>query len=234
MLQNPRIPEIGQRDRFVRKAAAQRLVYAVAGAEGLGRVPAQRHRGREVTLLWSSRKAAESWADVVADAPRVKEITIDALIGEVLPGLARLKRLAGPDWGSEPAEPEFDPLDLAERLRREVQDGFAERVREQRVVYLLEDGAGPALLVSAGRSDRLLLPCWSERAVAESRIEGPWSGMTAVEIPLASFLERTLGWLDGRGWLAAPDHVYGAGATEVEPSLLRTALSGGGRLLRSA
>ncbi len=224
MLQSPRIPELSQRDRFVKKAAAQRLVYVVAGAEGLGRVASQRHRGREVTLFWTSRKAAERWADVIAQTPRIKEITLDALIGEVLPALSRLKRLAGPDWGSDPVEPELEAADLGDRLKREVLDGFTERVKATRKVYMLEDGSGPALLVSSARSDQLLLPCWSERAFAEARVEGPWAEMMSVEVPLQSFGERTLGWLEGRGWLAGPDHLVGPGATEIAPAALRARL----------
>ncbi len=222
MLQSPRIPEINQRDRFVKKAVAQRMVYVVAGAEGLGRVASQRQRGREVTLFWTNRKAAERWADVVAETPRIKEITLDALLGDVLPALSRLKRLAGPDWGSDPVESELEATDLADRLKRELFDGFADRVKASRKVYLLEDGSGPALLVSAVRSDQLLLPCWSERAFAEARIEGPWAEMMSVEVPLASFADRTLGWLEGRGFLAGPDHLIGPGAIEITPATLRT------------
>lgn len=226
MLQSPRIPEINQRDRFVKKAVAQRLVYAVAGAEGLGRVAAQRQRGAEVTLFWSSRKAAERWADVVTSSPRVTEISLGSLIGDVLPALSRMKRLAGPDWGSEPVEPELDAADLAARLKREVVESFTERARASRKVYLLEDGAGPAMLVSTERSDRLVLPCWSERAFAECRIEGPWGEMMAVEVPVESFTGRTLAWLDGRGFMVSPDHVIGPGATELAPSALKAALAG--------
>lgn len=224
MLQSPRIPELNQRDRFVKKAVAQRMVFAVAGAEGLGRVASQRNRGHEVTLFWTSRKAAERWADVVADTPRIKEISLDALLGEVLPALSRMKRLTGPDWGSDPVEPELEASDLGDRLKREVLDGFSERVKASRKVYLLEDTSGPALLVSGARSDQLLLPCWSERAFAEARIEGPWAEMMSVEVPLASFADRTLGWLEGRGFLAGPDHLIGPGAVEIQPSTLRTRL----------
>lgn len=234
MLHHPRIPEINQRDRFVKAATASRLVYAVAGDDGLGRVPSQRHRGREVTLLWTSRRTAERWADVIAEEPRVEEIRLDRLIGEVLPAMSRLARLVGPDWGSDSIEPELDAAELSERLHRELHEGFAERVRGSRKVYLLEDSAGPALVVSTQRSDQLVLPCWSERAHAESRIEGPWSGMTVVEVPISSFIGRTLQWLDGRGWAIGPDHVMGPGAVEMTPAELRAALSLNGRHLRTA
>lgn len=222
MLLSPRIPELNQRDRFIKRAVAQRMVYAISGEEGLGRVPSQRHRGREVTLFWTNRKSAERWADVIAQKPRVKEITIDALLGEVLPALARLNRLAGPDWGSDPIEPELDAADLGERLRREVVDGFVERTSHTRKVYVLEDTTGPALLVSASQPGGLVLPLWSERAFAEARIEGPWAEMMSVEVPLQSFTQKTLLWLQDRGWLAGPDHMIGPGATEIAPAALKS------------
>lgn len=217
----PRIPEINQRDRFIRKAAAQRLVYAVAGEDGLARVPSQRQRGRDVTLLWTDGKAAERWADVITDKPRIKEIPIDGLINDVLPALERMKRLAGPDWGSEPIEPEMDAGDLADRLKRELVDGFVERVALSRKVYLLEDTSGPALVVSATRSDRLVLPVWSARSHADRRIEGPWEQMLSVEVALDSFLSRKLLWVEDRGWLVAPDHIFGPGGSEIAPADLR-------------
>mgnify|MGYP001014990376 CR=1 FL=1 len=224
MLTAPRIPEIGHRDRFIKKAVAQRLVFAVAGEDGLARVPSQRQRGRETTLVWTTRSAAARWADAISSNPRIKEITLDALIGEVLPALSRLKRGIGPDWGAAGIEPELDPLDVAQRLTREIVDGFVERTTASRKVFVLEDSSGPALLVSQARPDRLVLPAWSERASAEQRIEGPWADMLAVELPLASFTATTLGWLDGRGWLVAPDHVLGPGASELAPCALRARL----------
>lgn len=220
MLLSPRLPELNQRDRFVKRAAASRMIYAVSGEEGLGRVPSQRHRGREVTLFWTNRKAAERWADVIARQPQIKVITLDAMLCDVLPALTRLNRLAGPDWGSDPIEPELDATDLAGRLKREVLDGFVERVAASRKVYMLDDASGPALLVSAVQSDRLLLPCWSDRAFAEARIGGPWADMVSVEVPLQSFAHKTLRWLEDRGWLVAPDHMVGPGATEIAPATL--------------
>ena len=114
---SPRISEIAQRERFVRHAVAHRAVFAVAGEDGLARVPSQRQRGRQVTLLWSTRAEAEHWAPVVAVNPRVKQLPLAALFAEVLPALAGLERLVGPDWCADPAEAELDPIDLAERLR---------------------------------------------------------------------------------------------------------------------
>ncbi len=224
MLASPRIPEITQRDRFIRRAAAQRSVFAVVGEDGLARVPSQRHHGREVTLLWTSRATAERWADVIAQRPRIKQLMLDAVLADVLPALARLNRLVGVDWGSDAIEPEIAPADLARRLVGEVAAGFVERVVQTRTVFTLEDGAGPALLVSAGAADRLVLPCWSERAFAEVRIEGPWADMMTVEVPIEVFATAKLGWLEGRGWLVAPDHLVGSPVPEVAPADLRRRL----------
>jgi hypothetical protein len=217
MRAGPRIPEISQRDRFIRRAVAQRTVYAIAGEEGLARVPSRRFRDREVTLFWSSRTEAERWAPVVASNPRIKELPLAAVMTDVLPALSGLHRYAGTDWGAEPVEAEVDPLDLCERLRNETLDTFVAKARLSRKVYMLEDASGPALLVAASRPDTLMLPCWSQRAAAEERIEGPWRNMTAIEFPLETFLDRTLRWLTERGYLVSPDHWLGSAALELQP-----------------
>jgi len=225
MHHSPRIPEITQRDRFVKRVLATRTVYAVSGEEGLGRVPSRRWKGREVTLLWSSRAEAERWANVIAVNPRIKELPLGVVLSELLPSLAKFRRLIGPDWGSEPIEAEVEPGDLAERLRLEAIEHFAHKVMVTRKVFMLEDSSGPALLVSATSPDLLFLPCWAEREAAEARIEGPWRDMMAIEIPLHNFLEQTLGWLAGRGWMVAPDHWEGAGALELQPDDLKRRFS---------
>lgn len=226
MLFSPRIPEIAQRDRFVRNAVAHRAVFAVADEDGLARVPSQRFRGCQVTLMWSARAEAERWAPVVAKNPRVEELPLAVLLAEVLPELAGLERRVGPDWSADPAEAELDPGDLAERLRLRALETFVLRARLSRVVWLLEDASGPALLVSATGADRFVLPCWSEEALAEARREGPWAEMAAFAVPLASFLGATLPRLAERDWLVAPEHAEGPGALELAPSDLAAHLEG--------
>lgn len=211
----PRIPEIAQRDRFVRHAIAHRAVFAVAGEDGLARVPSQRRRGRHVTLLWSARAEAEHWAPVLAENPRVKELPLSALFADVLPALAGLNRLVGPDWCADPAEAEIDPADLAERLRMRALEAFVTRARISRALWVLEDASGPALLVSAACSGRFMLPCWSDRTLAAARREGPWAGMAVSSVALESFLAATLPWLAERGWSVAPEHTEGPGALEL-------------------
>ncbi len=87
-----------QHGRFLKRVVESKLVFAVSGEEGLARVPSRRMKGREVTLLWSKRAEAERWAPVVAKSPRIKELTLGAVMTDVLPGLANVKRLVGVDW----------------------------------------------------------------------------------------------------------------------------------------
>ncbi|MEW5964414.1 MAG: DUF2750 domain-containing protein [Pseudomonadota bacterium] len=226
MLFSPSIPEIAQRDRFIRRIVGQRMVFCVAGEDGLARVDSRHFRGRQATLVWSARAEAERWASTLVAHPRLKEIPLGAFLAEVLPTLAGLKRLVAPDWSADPIEVELQPMDLAERVRLEAVEAFVQRVKVRRAAWMLEDSSGPALLVSATRADQLFLPCWSSRREAETRIEGPWKDMLAVEIPLDNLLSMTLPWLDQRGWLIAPDHCEGAGALELAPAELKARFVG--------
>jgi hypothetical protein len=213
-----RIPEIAQRDRFVKRAVAQKCVYAVAGEDGLARVTSPHNGRREVTLLWTSQTEAERWADVLVSHPRVKQISTGALIADVLPRLYSLERVVGMDWAADPIEAEIDPMELVQRLRQECVETFLQRSRLRRAVWMLEDVNGPALLVSHKNDSQLVLPCWATRGEAEARIEGPWRDMLAVEIPLANFVAMTLPWLTEQGWLVAPGHAEGAGTIEMTPA----------------
>jgi hypothetical protein len=211
-----RIPELTQRDRFVRRTVSQKGVWAVAGEDGLARVGSAAAEGHEVTLFWTSEAEARRWADVLTKNPRVKMIPVNELIADVLPKLEELGRMVGLDWSAEPAEIEIEPTDLVARLRHEGVEVFLQRVRLHHSVWILEDANGPALLVSH-HSNRLVLPCWADRHEAEQRIEGPWNEMLAVEIPIANFVAMTLPWLNEQGWLVAPGHVAGADTIEVHP-----------------
>lgn len=215
-----RIPELSQRDRFVRRAIAQKGVYAVAGEDGLARVASPGDPLREVTLFWTSQAEAERWADVLARNPRVKFITTGELIGEVMPRLNELGRMVGLDWSAEPVESEMEPNELIARMRHEGIESFLQRARVRRAVWMLEDASGPALLVSQHKAGQLMLPCWASRLEAEARIAGPWTQMLAVEIPLMSFLAQTLPWLTEMGWTVAPGHAEGADTIEVGPAEL--------------
>lgn len=222
--------EIAQRDRFLTRVVAQRAVYVVLGEEGLARVASRRLKGREVTLLWSVREEAQRWASVVSENPRVKELTLGELLSGVLPKLSELRRFVGVDWTSDSVEPESDASDVAERLRVASLERFVRLVKETGQVWTLEDGNGPAFVLSATRADLFVLPCWADRATAENRIldriDGPWRDMMALEIPLATFIEKKLPWLASQGRLVAPEHLEGAGALELEPPDLASQLRG--------
>lgn len=212
-----RIPELSQRDRFVRRAVAQKGVWAVSGEDGLARVASPDNPGCEVTLFWSNEAEASRWADVLAVNPRVKMIPINEFIGEVLPKVAELGRLVGLDWSADPIECEVDPNDLISRMRHEGVESFLQRARLHNSVWMLEDPQGPALLVAQHHASRLMLPCWASRAEAEMRIEGPWSDMIAVEIPLHNFVHATLPWLVDQNWLVAPGYAPGGDTMEIPP-----------------
>lgn len=211
-------------DRFFKRVATERRVYAIAGEEGLARVPSRAQRGRDVTLFWSIRSEAERWSDVIAENPRIKELTLSEFLGEILPALAQLRRIAGLDWTAEPIEIEADPTMLAERIRLETLDAFVIKVVREGRVFALEDSGGPALLVSGAGEGQFFLPCWSERSLAEARIGGLWRDMLASEIPLENFINRTLAWLRDRGAQVGPEHVEGALSLELDPGDLRSRL----------
>ena len=212
-----RIPELSQRDRFVRRAVAQKGVWAVAGEDGLARVASPDNPGQDVTLLWTAESEARRWADVLVKNPRVKMIPLNDLIADVLPKLAELDRLAGLDWSADPIECEVDPNDLIARMRHEGVESFLQRTRLHGSVWMLEDADGPALLVAHHHPNRLMLPCWASRSEAEARIEGPWYEMLAVEIPLHNFVHATLPWLVDQNWLVAPGYAPGGDTMEIEP-----------------
>lgn len=211
-------------DRFLKSLASQRKVFAIAGEEGLARVHSRVQRDRDVTLFWSRRPDAERWANVVATNPRIKEITLSELLGDIFPALSGLKRNVGVDWTAEPMEIEADAKVLGERILLEILDAFVVKVARQGYVYALEDSGGPALMVSGAGQGQHFLPCWSDQALAEARISGLWRDMLAIEIPLDNFLSRTLAWLRDRGALVGPEHVEGALSIELEPADLRSRL----------
>lgn len=205
-------------DDFVRKVVAARAVWAVAGSEGLARLPSAVNAGREVTLFWSDQGEAERWAVTVASEPRVKQIPLVDIINEVLPKLRELNRAVGPNWQQEPADAEIEPAVLADRLRAEIMASFVRQAVTNGAVYILEDDQGPTFAASAADPDRLVLPTWSTRPDAEFPRSGFWQETAISRIPLETFLERTLVWLDEIGRLAAPSYTPRIAGLEVTPA----------------
>jgi hypothetical protein len=213
-------------ERFIRRVLDTEVVWAAAGEEGLARVASPTARARVVTLLWSERGGAEGWGSLVAAHAKGKRLTLSELLMDVLPRLAELNRLVGPDWGTEPLEPEIEPADLARRLRIEAVAQFVRKTTHREVVWVLQQLEGPACLMSRGRPGTQMLPCWYDGAHAEARIAGPLSDAVAAAVPLAVFRERTLAWLADTGRLVAPGYCEGQGIVELSPADLAARLSG--------
>lgn len=212
-----RIPELSQRDRFVRRAVAQREAWAVVGEDGLAHVDSPNSPGSQVTLLWSNEVEARRWSDVLAENPRVEMIALNDLLGNVLPNLGELKQFVGLDWSADPIECEVEPADLIARMRQETIEAFTQRIRQTNAVWMLEDADGPALLVAQDDDNHLMLPCWALQSEAEARIEGPWADMQAVEIPPHNFVRATLPWLVDQNWLVAPGYLPGGDMMQLSP-----------------
>jgi hypothetical protein len=216
--------ETGQRNRFIRRICETGRAFAVAGPDGLSRVPSKRWKGREVTLLWSEQMLAQSWAARQKERVRIKELSIADIVQDVFPALVRFKRLTGTDWGVDPIEAEAEPRELSERLRIEAVNAFVARVARRGMIWIFESEDGPGLLISGTRTDHQMLPCWSSGEEADRRRIGPFEEMTATAIPLHSFLGRTLPWLEESRRLVAPEYFWGGGTIELEPEELRMRL----------
>ncbi|MEL7047745.1 MAG: DUF2750 domain-containing protein [Pseudomonadota bacterium] len=216
MPDRPNPLENQQCERFVRRLANTKRMFIVSGEDGLARVPSQKQAGRETVFAWTTRAEAERWADCICDNPRVKELYIGEILADFLPALSEHRRLIATDWTTDNVEGECEPQVLRDLIQLETVDAFMQRVATSGNVYILENTMGPALLVSATRHDQMVLPCWSQREVAESRLEGPWANHTVMRIPLANFVKITLPWLQGQDHKVAPDHVPGSQAIELE------------------
>jgi len=215
---------------FARRAVASRLVWVVAGAEGLARVPSPTHPGRETTLFWSDQADAHRMAATVASGPRVKSIPLADVLDEVLPKLQQLDRAVGPNWPGAPDEvvagAEFEPQDLAERLRGEMLASFVRQAVSEGAVYILEDDQGPAFAASADDPARLVLPVWPAHPDGEFPRNAFWRDTAVSRIPLADFIERTLVWLGEIGREVAPSPSARIAGIELPPADL------GGRIRR--
>lgn len=213
-------------DRFIARVLGMQVAWVAAGEEGLGRVPSPTVSSRMVTLLWSKRSEAERWGAPVAARPRIKALSLRDLYVDVLPKLAALNRLVGPDWGSEPSQPEIGPDELASRLRCAAVALFLREVQRSGSVWVLQGAEGPACLVSKRQPGALMLPCWHRRDLAQARIAGPLADMVAAEVPLEDFREKTLLWIAESRRQVAPAFCEGDGVLEFEAADLEAHLAG--------
>jgi hypothetical protein len=215
-------------DRFIGRVLDTEAAWTAAGEEGLARVASPTAKARMATLLWSERAAAERWGSLIAEHPRTKRLSLPDLLNDVLPKLGTLNRLVGPDWGSEPLEPEIEPANLARRFRTEAVAQFVGKAKHREAVWILQGADGPACLMSKSRLGSQMLPCWYEGAHAEARIAGPLADSVAAAVPLATFRERMLLWLGDSGRLVAPGYCEGEGLVELAPADLAARLTGAG------
>ncbi len=204
---------------FVRKVVASRVVWAVAGTEGLARRPSPTRRARETTLFWAEQADAEQAADAVASEPRVKSIPLADVMHDVLPKLDDLERTVGTNWITAPFDAEIEPGELADRLRQEILATFVRQAVAQGGVYILEDEQGPTFAASTEVANSLILPVWTSRADAEAvKNGGFWQGTDISHIPLSTFIDKTLVWLGEIGRSAAPSFTPRVANIELAPA----------------
>lgn len=203
---------------FVRKVVASRTVWVVAGSEGLARRPSPSFRARETTLFWAEQEDAERAAASVAEEPRVKSIPLADILHDVLPKLHELERAVSTNWLAAPCEPEVEPLDLAERLRQEMLASFVRQAVGQGGLYILEDDQGPTFAASMLVPNTLILPVWTQREEAEIVQRGFWQEMDISHIPVATFIERTLVWLQEINRSVAPSYTPRIANIELVPA----------------
>lgn len=211
----PQIPQLVHRERYMKRVLASGSTYIVAGEAGWACVPFRQDPALDVVLFWSSAAQAKRWAEVVAASPSIHEITLPALLTDVLPMLAARGCLIGPDWSTDPADPVFDAHDLAERLWRERAEQFMTSARANECVWLLESASGPAFLPSQRQPGKEFLPVWANREAATANIAGSWAVKRPICVSLAVTRDRYLPYLEQRGWFVGPEPMPGAGTREL-------------------
>lgn len=223
MVGSPRIPELAQRDRFVRRAVAEGRVLTVADEEHAC-VPSQKSKGRTVQLFWSSTTEAQRWAQALSGSTDLQEIALATFVADILPGLAGARGLAGTDWVSDPIEAEVDPHDLQIRLKAEAMPGYATALVLRGEAYFLIDGAGPVLQPSMREGQPETLQIFTSRAEAERKARSS-AGVEVVADTVANLASVTLGWAGAKGYALLLEPIVGGGPAEVRPEDLRRLLA---------
>jgi uncharacterized protein DUF2750 len=229
MLNAPRIPELAQRDRFVRRAVSEGRVLTLADEE-IASVPSQKVPGRAVQLFWSSPIEASRWAKALAGNSELQEITLDVFAADILPGIANAEGFVGTDWVSDPIEAEIDPRDLLIRLKIEAMPFYIAAIREKGEVYLVGGPDGPMLTPGSQKprsADRLHV--FGSRSDAETHMK-KINGKRVIADPLPGFVASTLPWAAGLGHSVVVEPIRGAGFIEVKAVDLAGRLIGTGSL----
>ncbi|MFN0219345.1 MAG: DUF2750 domain-containing protein [Hyphomicrobium sp.] len=215
MLHMPRIPELAQRDRFVRRAVSEGRVLTLADEEHAS-VSSQKIPGRTVQLFWSSSIEARRWAEALAGDSALQNIPLKSFAAEILPGLGAAKGLAGPDWVSDPIEAEIDPADLLLRLKAESLGPYLAELATRGDVFVVTGENGPWLEPGAVRgSPAPRLSIFTTSADAE-RHRQSCGGRTVTADPLSDFRASTLPWAISRACVVALEPIPGAGVLDVK------------------
>lgn len=214
----PRIPEIGQRDRFIRRAVKDGLVFAVAGLDPGIPMPSRRYPGSAVRLFWSTPIEARRWAKALTGADQTTTVTLDEFVAQVLPELAASKILVGVDWLADPVEAEVTAEDLSLRLRTEALDVYVRQVLAAGEIWTLEDERGPVLQPSVRRPGSSAFAAWADKAAAERQALRMGGQPRVVSDPLDDFLRAVVPWLGERNYLIALEPIDGAGLLEIDVS----------------
>lgn len=220
------LEELQTKSRFVRDVVLNRCVYAVEGTAGIARVDSPRRRGSEVELLWTNPGEAARWADVLVEEPRLTILTLEMLLSRHLPKLTQEGRLVGTDWSDVPVEPEMTATDLDTQLRRRLMDEFTEQAAKNRQVWILKSGETYATIVTRHPAGGETLPVFADRVSAERAMDGPWSHMTPVRLPIADFIQKTVLWCVETRRRIAPAYVPGPGLVEMHAWEMKALLSG--------
>jgi hypothetical protein len=227
MLNAPRIPELAQRDRFVRRAVAEGRVLTLADEENAS-VPSQKVAGRTVQLFWSSPIEAGRWAEALAGNRELQDISIEVFATDILPGIATAKGFVGTDWVSDPIEAEIDPRDLQIRLKTEAIPHYAAAAREKGEVYLVGNPEGPMLTPGTQKprtADKLHV--FSNRPDAEAHMK-KIAGKRVIVEPVTNFIATTLPWAAAKSHPVLIEPIRGAGFVEVKTTELSSRLSAAG------
>jgi hypothetical protein len=214
MTNSPRIPELAQRDRFVRRAVQEWRVFTLADEENAC-VPSNRSPARTVQLFWSSPLEAKRWAKALAGADQLQEIDLQEFAADILPGVQSGKGLVGADWVSDPIEAEVDPGDLLLRLKTEATHRLLTHLLEKGEVFILEGEKGPHVQpVTRRGGDANIFQVFTNRQDADRAVKRAGAKKVIAD-PVADFRSSTLPWAIERGHLISLEPIQRAGAIEL-------------------
>jgi hypothetical protein len=221
MLHLPRIPELAQRERFIRRVVTEGAVITLADEENAS-VPSQKYPGRTVQLFWSSPVEAKRWANALSGDGKLQTLTLETFAADILPGMAAAKGLVGADWVADPIEAEIDPADLLLRLKTECLPEFYDRLKAASELYMLARDGQPVIEVARrGRVETNGFAIFTSRVEAEAEAKRE-SGLHVAADAYGDFVSSTLPWAAERGLHISVQPLFGAGSIDVAaPDLLK-------------